>query len=262
MATLQDLMNDYFDTEMLDGKPRVSSTPCLYDIAKGNVSGSTALHKFGRNPTVGTTEEPVWTTSTAYSYLSAGEKLKVSSDDVNDDGDPASTGARTIILEGLDDSYEALSETVIMDGAGTNSVETIGTYLRIFRAYVATAGSTGANEGTISIENNASTITLADIAPGMNQTEMAMWTVPSGKTFYMIKVWASESSAQSTILKMFVRPNGGVFQNRFTFVLNGSVLDRAYELPIAFSAESDIEIRAVTSAGGGIVAAGFDGWYE
>ena len=260
--TLQDLKYDFYDTEKVDGKPRFSSTPYLLDIAKGNVTGSTALRKFGRNATVGATAEPVWTVSTTpYSYLSSAEVLKVVSDDTDDDGSPAGNGAQTVVVMGLDGNYEEVSATVTMDG--TTSVATTGTsFLRVFRAYVATAGSTGANEGTISIKNNAESVTLAEIDVGMNQTEMAMWTVPADNTFYLIKVWASESGSQATNVTLWVRPQGGVFQNKLTFVLNGSVLDRGFELPMEIAEKSDIEVRAATSAGAGNVAAGFDGWYE
>jgi hypothetical protein len=254
-------MNGYFSTDLIDGKPSLSSTPLLHDIARGNVTGATALHKFGRNPSVGATEEVVWTGSSIYTYLSSAEVLQVSSDDIDDDGNPVDTGARTVTLVGLDGNYDEVTITITMNG--TTSVPTTGTsFLRIYRAYVATAGSTGANEGTISIKNNAESVTLARIEPGMNQTEMAMWTVPADNTFYLTKIWASESGVQDTILTLFVRPDGGVFQNKFTFVLNGSVLTRTYDLPISFAEKSDVEIRATTGATGGDVAAGFDGWYE
>lgn len=260
--TLQDKMFDFYDSEYVDNKFRFSSTPYLYDIAKGNVDDHSALHKFGRNGDVGSTAEPVWTVSTTpYSYLSAAEVLKVVSDDTDDDGSPAGNGAQTVVVVGLDGNYDEVSATVTLDG--TTSVATTGTsFLRVFRAYVATAGSTGANEGTISIKNNAESVTLAEIAPGMNQTEMAMWTVPADNTLYIIKIWASESSQKDTLVTLWVRPFGGVFQNKLTFVLNGSVLDRAFEMPFVVTEKSDIEVRAETAVTGGVVAAGFDGWYE
>jgi len=259
--TLQDIMYDYFDTEKVGGKPRFSSTPYLYDVAEGNVAEHYALHKFGRNAAVGSTAEPIWTASTAYSYLSSAEVLQVSSNNTADDGSPAGTGAQTVVISGLDGNYDEVSATVTMDG--TSTVATTGTsFLRVFRAYVATAGSGGANAGVISIRNNANAVTLAQIAVGRNQTEMAMWTVPAGHDFFMIKLWASESASQATQITLWARPLGGVFQNKMTFVLNGSVLMRDFFLPLKFIEKTDIEVRASTAVGSGNVAAGFDGWYE
>ena len=259
--TLNDKMFDFYDSEYVGDKFRISSTPYLYDVAKGVVADHYALHKFGRNATVGSTAEPVWTGSSAYTYLSSAEVLQVSSDDTDDDGSPAGNGAQTVVVMGLDGNYDEVSATVTMDG--TTSVATTGTsFLRVYRAYVSTAGSSGANEGTISIKNNAETNTLAQIDPGMSQTEMAMWTVPDDYTFYLTKIWASESATQSTLVTLWVRPDGGVFQNKLTFVLSGSVLERVFELPFSIAAKSDIEVRAETGVGSGNVAAGFDGWYE
>ena len=260
--TLQDKMFTYYDSaRYVDNKQRISSMPYLYDIAKGNVADHIALHKFGRNGAVGSTAEPVWTGSGAYTYLSAAEVLKVSSGDTADDY-PSGTGARTVTLIGLDTNHDEITETVEMDGAGTNSVATTNSFLRIYRAYVATAGSGGTNAGLIEIKNNAATVTHARIEIGMGQTEMAMWTVPDDYTFYLTNLWASESAVASTTITLWVRPDGGVFQNKFTAVLSGSVLDRVYDMPFIVAAKSDIEVRATTPSGSGNVAAGFDGWYE
>ena len=44
------------------------------------------------------------------------------------------TGARTVLIEGLDENYDIQSETVTMDG--TTNVVTTNTYIRLFRMTV------------------------------------------------------------------------------------------------------------------------------
>lgn len=242
----------------VDGRPRVSSTPYYSEIAAGLLAGHNTLHKFGRNLSVGATEETVWSSGGVYQYLTTPEHLQIASDDANDDdGD---TGARTLQVYGLDGNLDEINETVTMNGVA--NVTTVSAYLRVFRAIVRSAGATGANEGTISISNNADTIVLAEVQPGENQTEMALWTVPRGRTLYLTSLVLSEDATKAVRVTMYVRPSGEVFQNKGCWLLVGNGLPVPYEIPIKVDAGSDIEFRAISSATGASVSAQFNGWYE
>jgi hypothetical protein len=88
------------------------------------------------------------------------------------------TGARTLRIQGLDSSYNFAEETVDMDG--TTTVTTTQTFLRVFRMSVETAGSTGNNEGTITVTYTGGSDVAATISQGNGQTLMALYTIPAG----------------------------------------------------------------------------------
>ena len=83
----------------------------------------------------------------------------------------------TGIVSGLDANYDEVSEAFTLNGSGTYT--TTQTFLRVFRAYV--TGST-APAGNITISNGS---TYAQITAGENQTLMAVYTVPAGKSLYV-----------------------------------------------------------------------------
>jgi len=177
-------------------------------VAKGDFTGYSNVSKFGYNPTVGSGNyESIWEGSNAYPWMSAADQLEVLSSDANDTS--AGTGARTVELQGLDSSWNVLTETVTMNG--TSAVTTTGSFLRIFRARVVTAGSSGRNEGTITIRDQDTSTTRALITNGATdgngQTLMAVYTIPAGKTGYVININVSSQKDQEQTYRLMARDN-------------------------------------------------------
>ena len=168
--------------------PGTSDIDFYLAVAKGDFTGYTKVSKFGRNPSVKSADyETIWDGSNFYPWPTAAETLSVVSDDANDTS--AGTGARTVEIEGLDSSWDVLTETVTMNG--TTPVVTTGLFLRVYRARVVTAGSSGTNEGTITFTNTTSSNVIAQISvdtSGFGQTLMACYTIPAGKTGYLISL--------------------------------------------------------------------------
>ena len=177
-------------------------------VAKGDFTGYSNVSKFGYNPTVGSGNyESIWEGSNAYPWMSAADQLEVLSSDANDTS--AGTGARTVELQGLDSSWNLLTETVTMNG--TSAVTTTGSFLRIFRARVVTGGTSLRNEGTITIRDQDTSTTRALITngatDGMGQTLMAVYTIPAGKTGYIININVSSSKDQEQDYRLMSRDN-------------------------------------------------------
>jgi len=177
-------------------------------VAKGDFTGYSNVSKFGYNPTVGSGNyESIWEGSNAYPWMSAADQLEVLSSDADDTS--AGTGARTVELQGLDSSWNILTETVTMNG--TSAVTTTGSFLRIFRARVVTAGSSGRNEGTITIRDQDTSTTRALITNGATdgngQTLMAVYTIPAGKTGYVININVSSQKDQEQTYRLMARDN-------------------------------------------------------
>jgi hypothetical protein len=190
----------------------------------------------------------------------------ISSSSVDDAA--AGTGARTIAIFGLDANYNKINETVALNGE--TEVNTTNSFLRIFRMYVVTAGSGATAAGTIYAGTGTVTSGVPENIYGMitltaNQTQMAFWTVPAGYTFYLTGIYYSSANSTanaSTNFQLIERPLDGVFriQSSVRTAGNGDfVID--FHTPIFFSEKTDIEIRAVASAGASNVSAEFEGIY-
>ena len=176
-------------------------------VSKGDFTGYTKVSKFGRNPNVKSADyETIWDGSNFYPWPTAAETLNVTSSDTNDTS--AGTGARTVEIEGLDTNWAVQTETVSMNG--TANVTTTSSFLRVYRARVVTAGSTGANAGTITMTNTTSSNVIGQISvdnSGFGQSLMACYTIPAGKTGYIISLNASSSKDNEHTFRLLARDN-------------------------------------------------------
>ncbi len=249
-----------YGVKQIDGKPRVSSMPYLYDIAEGNVPGHVGFHRFGHNTSVATALETIYHPSDLRTYLTAAERLQIASTDAADDGAPLGTGARTLTVNGLDANYDVLTETVTMNG-GAN-VLTDASFLRVADIVVATAGVTGYNEGIITVSNNADTIVLDQMEIRENKSHCACYTTPNGHTAYIVNAFATESSSKGCELSFWVRPLGGLWTMERGVLLLDSTIVIVFPLPLTIPQKTDLEIRGEAVLAGANVTVGFDGWIE
>jgi len=235
-------------------------------VARGMITGHKSLFKFGNNPDINGSLETIWSGSTLYVYPSAAIQMSVSSSSVDDAA--AGTGARTISVQGLDANYNEIAETVTLNGQ--NAVTTTNSFLRVFRAFVITAGSTNTAQGTIYIGTGTVTggvpaTVYAEIALGENQTTMAVWTVPANYTLYLYRgtFTATSNNASHSILgKFMIRPLGGVFRNAADVTVNNGAVPYDFEVPLAIPEKTDIEARAIALEGTNFYAtASFEGIY-
>ena len=176
-------------------------------VAKGDFTGYTNVSKFGANPSVKSAGfETLWDGSELYPWPTSADTLAIVSDNVNDD--VAGTGARTIEIQGLDSNWNV--QTVTYDLDGTTTVTTTETFLRVFRARIVTAGSSETNEGTITMSHTTSGDLLAQISYntiGQGQTLMACYTIPAGKTGYIININFSSSKDNEHTFRLMTRDN-------------------------------------------------------
>jgi hypothetical protein len=206
----------------ITGGSTVGNIPFYLAVQQGKVPGYSMVNKFGYNPTIGSGSfETIWETGNNYSWQSTAVTVDVVSDDVNDD--VAGTGARTLRIQGLDGSYNFAEETVDMDG--TTTVTTTQTFLRVFRMSVETAGSSGNNEGTITVTYTGGSDVAATISAGNGQTLMALYTIPAGYTGYLLSMNISSGKDQEMDFKFIQRinegSNGGFQTKQFLNVRGG-----------------------------------------
>ena len=98
----------------------------------------------------------------------------------------SSSGDTQIVqIQGLDANFNLLSEYITLNG--TTNVVSVNSYFRINGLVV----TNGVNAGTITCKN--STNLYAQINPGIGQTQMSLYTVPNGYTFYLSYVQSDSS---------------------------------------------------------------------
>jgi hypothetical protein len=174
-------------------------------VSKGDFTGYSNVSKFGVNSTVGSGGfESIWEGSNAYPWPTTAATLSVVSASANDAS--GGTGARTVEIQGLDSSWNLLTETITMNG--TTPVVTTGSFLRVFRARVVTAGSLQSNAAQITMSSGGTTLAYITYDTiGMGQTLMAVYTIPNGKTGYIINLNVSSSKDSEHRFRFMTRDN-------------------------------------------------------
>ena len=245
------------------GRLKVSPTSFALDLVKGDVAGVAKLHKFGKNPDIDIASgfEAIWNGGGDYTGHdpTGAETVEVVSSDANDD--VGGTGALTVEVFGLDSSWAEQNETLTLTGAV--AVETANTYIRLNRMIVRTAGSGGSSAGTLTASQKTSGDVFCVMPIGYNQTMIAAWTVPAGKTAHLLGWYSSFAGAINgdSDIRLLARPDGEVFQVKEERHMssNGPNLDRQYQLPKGpYAAKTDIKIMANSDTNNTAVSAGFD----
>ena len=136
---------------------------------------------------------------------------------------------------------------------------------------VKTAGSSGWNEGKISLLPDAAgstftaagvptttAIVLASLETTTNQTLMAIYTVPLTYTAYLLKSYANCADNNVIEVSLYARPDGEVFQVKEKFHVYRNSGEVSHEIPVPYSAGTDLELRAAGSTSAADVSGGFD----
>lgn len=229
---------------------QVNTTDYWFEVAQGNVPGVTVADEFGRNPNIGTgtTPEDVWAPGGVYTGHPVGgsaETVEVFSSDSGDtDG---GTGARVIRLVGLDANWADAEETLVLNGV--TPVASTGTWHRVSQAYVTSAGSNEFNLGTITCRHTTTTANVFFIMPvDSNQTHVAAYTVPAGKTGYIrtaqFEIARTSGSGGSATVELETREFGGAWRDRIVEeVTTASPIVIHSEGFIVIQEKADVRVR-------------------
>jgi hypothetical protein len=231
----QGTRNDIHEVVMIADKDgnilNTSGAASNIPIAAGEVSGYSHINKFGAtNGDV--TEGTVWDGNdgdVVYPYPDAGLVSISSSTEVGE----------TVEVQGLDADYNLQTEVIAIGGTGAL------TFSRIFRAKMSTA--TNASD----VEINQGGELAAKILAGLGQTLMAVYTVPAGKTAYILGIHLGSDKASTNsrmTYRLFTRDilNGGVFRIKANLnAAGGQSLDIEYPVPLVVPEKHDIKIDVV-----------------
>jgi len=244
----------------VDNKPRVSSMPYTYDISEGNVADHTAVRQFGHNPDVGTAWEAVSHIGAVMYYPTADETLIVKSDDTDDDGAPVGAGARTIYVNGLNDAWAVVEDTITLNG--TTAVNFNTDMFRVNYLEVLTVGASGTNEGEITVYGADGTSKIMSIENGEGVSHSASYSVPAGVTFYLVDQFISDASLKGANIALFVRELGGLWHLQHGFQILTAAVSIPTSFPEPYTEKTDLEWRAKAKLAGADVGVKFSGWTE
>lgn len=155
--------------------------PFSVAVATGKIPGWRSFRKFGMNDAVTSGTEYMWPPGTLrvlQTSASVASCVSSSAEDDENEATPPGTGAFGLVVEGLDENFVEVSETVAL--AGTTPVLTTQTFIRVDRCYITTAGSAETNIGNISISLGGALQAFVEIGEG--QTNICMFTVPADHT--------------------------------------------------------------------------------
>lgn len=236
--------------------------PFGLQVSRGQIQGHSNVLIFGYNADVDTSEESVWPADGTVPHPTAASVLKISSSDANDTA--AGTGARTVFIEGVDGSYNVVSDTVELDGQ--TAVNTINEYLYVNRFFVLTAGSGGQNAGNI----NAGTGTVTSgvpavlydlIATGYNNRTSGHYCVPAGYTGYMVEGLLSAGQASgSTAVTGFLKQHGpdGILRVGAVSTVNNSAAVYMFDPPYTIPEKNCVGATAIGAANNNAVSSYFN----
>lgn len=206
-STTSQVISDKDDCELI----RLVNDPIL-DFARNVVSDKRVIHKFGRNPEVDDTWEDIWNNGGDITFLTSASTLEAISLDANDT--VAGSGARTLTLEGLDDTGVEITETMDMNGTSATTA-TSSSFRRLDRCYVATCGTYGGtNYDNITVRVSGAGATLALITGaettgtatyGYSHSQLSLYTVPLNFKAYLTRININIDGTKTATIALYKR---------------------------------------------------------
>lgn len=242
-----------------DGQPELrvtnsvtlTSAPWYLQVARGLVTGCTYEQRSGYNPDIGNgATESIWVEGGIYPYTTwdgTAQKLYVISTSTSD------TGQR-IYIDGLDSNYNHIYETVVTNG--TTAVVTTQNFLRIHTATIVSNNTPNVGEITFRLASGSGTV-VAHIGAGLGVTKLSQYTVPAGKTAYVMygdaTTFRGGSGNIGSRLNMMVRPYGGTFFAAFTAEVVNGYYRNDFTIPMVLPEKTDVDVQ-ITADGNGTQA--------
>jgi hypothetical protein len=233
-----------------------TTEPFDLQVARGQIPGHSGVEIFGYTPNISNTATgPMWEGQTQsgglYTYPGSAAPLVLVSSSASD------TTALSVRIEGLGAGFVALSETIALNG--TSNVTTTNSFLRINAMYV----TNGTNVGTITAK--ISSTTYAQINAGIGQTQMSIYTVPAGYTFYLSYTQYDAAIGFTSSAYMTSQEFNKDNVSGALTVAHQTVFVQKQETPftnpIAHTEKTDIQFCVKSSSGGPLTCSMYAGGY-
>jgi len=179
-----------------EGKPIVSDAGIrvidnIFEVQRGNIVGQRAIGIQGVAVAMTTAFRTVWDDESLVDIglLNTPALVEVASTDANDTS--AGSGARTLLLSGLNSLNEEITETIILNGQ--TEVSSVNQYRAINDMRVLTVGATRGNEGKIYCGTGVFTAGVpatkyAVMSIADTIAKIGHFTVPLEKSFFLTQI--------------------------------------------------------------------------
>ena len=226
--------------------------PFDLQVARGQILGHESLKFFGYATALGSTAYgPLWEGLTgsggSYAYPASAVVMTLTSSSASDT-------AVSILIEGCGADFVRQTEIVALNG--TSNVNTTKSFFRINRMSTVLGNAVGA----VTAINGG--VTYAKITAGNGDTQMSIFTVPAGYTFYQTNFTAASNSSVTS--GAYVRKRTLIIDNLVGGVITAqsqTVFVQATSLPITFPIEfpekHDIQWQFQGAGGAGAVASSY-----
>jgi hypothetical protein len=174
-------------------------------VAKGDIAGEASFNQRGRRAGVSTGgfDDITALAATAYPFLQAAAAVRIrAGGNANDTA--AGTGARSVLIEGLDNNLNQASETIVTAGAAASALTTT-TWWRINNVSVVDVGTyQGTAAADIQIETAAGVI-LSLVSAFADVSQLGIISVPAGKDCYIKGVDINVASSKTAQVRFVCR---------------------------------------------------------
>lgn len=215
----------------------------LLDIARGKVRNASIRNIFGTVGSVAniiTTEfRTPWEEASDYTFPTSAAQLTLVSTDASDT-------TQTVLIQGLDADFNPVSETKTL--TGTTPITTTNSYFRVNDLIVIS----GNVVGDITLGNGVNNYAVVLAGTGRNQA--AVYTVPAGHTFFLLRIDAfctDSNGGKAARFRNFLDTHiNGVHRELrvadTTFFENMQILRQA---PFAYGETTDIKMQLRSLSG-------------
>ena len=221
--------------------------PFELQVARGQIPYHSVVSIYGYQPVVGTSFIPAWEVASTYTFPSSAAVMTIAS------ASGATDANVQVKISGLDSSYGILSETVTLNASGT--ANTTNSFYRINSMNI----TTGAPAGNITAKTGGTT--YAQINTGINRTQMSIYSVPAGYTFYLNRAQGFTSTVYTASQYATYRSQTTVSSVTSIFAqrpfVGNFAIDRTY--PTVYAATTDIQWQVNVNTGNAAVGLAFEG---
>ena len=160
--------------------PRSYIEDFLVAVGYGIAFGYSRVTALGNNPDIDKVSVPedIWTGGGLYPWMTAATSLEIVSTNATDAA--AGAGARTVVLRGLNDAFQPVTQTLTLNGLAPVAIP--AQLYRINSAAIESAGAGRVNAGDINVRDAGGGTVRAIIPAGSGIARQSQYTVPVGYT--------------------------------------------------------------------------------
>lgn len=236
------------------------------EVSSGREPGYSTVNKFGNDPALGAgATNPIWDGSTTYTWPSSADITHIWSA-----VDSATTRGVVVEVQGLDASWALTVQNVTTDAADSTTEVGLTTALRrVFRMKVLDPSVMDQN---LRVGPTGKASFQAQVSIGDNQTLMAIYTIPAGKTGYMTNYYISLNKVSGggnpeLLTKLWARDNDNGYASWIKHVIGldadaNSYINQTFNPYFKITEKTDVWLESTELTGGGGVIADVSGGFD